>query len=106
MLESQLQAERQGHMEELEAVRAELQVLKEERDQQQHLLSDSLQQPHNRRVNAALQNEISRLTRHNVVSMEAVEQFLNCYLLCVRIFAEVLVEYIFLNNIGPYGTNG
>ncbi|KAK3526293.1 hypothetical protein QTP70_022697 [Hemibagrus guttatus] len=75
VLESQLQAERQSHTEELEALRAELQVLKEEREQQQqHLLSDTLQLPEASRVNAALQNEITRLTRHNLDLMEQMDK--------------------------------
>lgn len=76
VLESQLQAERQSHTKELEALRAELQVLKEERDQQQHRLSDTLQLPHDGCVNTALQNEISRLTRHNLVREESDELLL------------------------------
>ncbi|XP_034163176.2 unconventional myosin-Va isoform X2 [Pangasianodon hypophthalmus] len=74
VLESQLQAERQSHTEELEALRAELQAMKEERDQQEHLLSDTLQLPHLDRVNAALQNEITRLTRHNLDLMEQMDK--------------------------------
>lgn len=97
MLESQLQAERQSHLEELEALRAELQVLTEERDQQQHLISDTLHMPHDGRVNAALQNEISHLTRHNLVSAEADELFLerNRHLLYVRMFVVELNEEYF-----------
>lgn len=76
MLESQLQAERQSHKEELEALRAELQVFKEEQDRQKHPLSDTLELPQDGRVNAALQNEISRLTKHNLVSAEGDELFL------------------------------
>ncbi|XP_017341765.1 unconventional myosin-Va [Ictalurus punctatus] len=74
VLESQLQAERQSHLEELEALRAELQVLTEERDQQQHLISNTLHMPHDGRVNAALQNEISHLTRHNLDLMEQMDK--------------------------------
>ncbi|XP_058264169.1 unconventional myosin-Va isoform X2 [Hemibagrus wyckioides] len=72
VLESQLQSERQSHTEELEALRAELQVLKEEREQQHHLLSGTLQLSQAGRVNAALQNEITRLTRHNLELMEQI----------------------------------
>ncbi|XP_027019678.2 unconventional myosin-Va [Tachysurus fulvidraco] len=71
VLESQLQAERQSHTEELQVLRAELQVLKEKRDQPQHPLSDTLQTGH---VNAALQNEITRLTRHNLELMEQMDK--------------------------------
>lgn len=102
MLESQLQAERQSHTEELEALRAELQVLKEEREQQQeHLLSDTLQLPHDGRVNAALQSEISRLTRHNLVSAQAAELCLerSCYSSDVRsCFVEELNENVGISS--------
>ncbi|XP_036432367.1 LOW QUALITY PROTEIN: unconventional myosin-Va [Colossoma macropomum] len=74
LLESQLQTERQDHAEELQALRAELQALKEERDQQQQLLSDTLKLPQDGRVHAALQHEISRLTRHNVDLMEQMDK--------------------------------
>lgn len=90
MLESQLQAERLSHTEELEALRAELQVQKEERDQQKQNppLSDTLQLPHDGCANAALQNEIKRLTQHNLVSSEADKMFSRVRI--VRIFAEQL----------------
>lgn len=85
VLESQLQAERQSHTEELEALRAELQVFKEEQKQQKYPLSDALQLPQDGHLTAALQSEISRLTKHNLVSAEGDELFLesNCYLLCL-----------------------
>lgn len=70
MLESQLQAERLSHTEELEALRTELQLLKEERDRH-HLHSDLVKPPPDVGINSALQNEITRLTRHNLVSREA-----------------------------------
>ncbi|KAF7701918.1 hypothetical protein HF521_001201 [Silurus meridionalis] len=74
VLESQLQAERQSHTEEMEALKTELHVLKEERDQQKLLLSNTLQLPQDGRVNAAFQNEISRLTRHNLELMEQMDK--------------------------------
>uniref|UniRef100_A0AAR2J185 Myosin VAb n=1 Tax=Pygocentrus nattereri TaxID=42514 RepID=A0AAR2J185_PYGNA len=70
LLESQLQTERQDHAEELQALRAQLQALREERDQQQELLTNTLKLPQDGRVHTALQHEISRLTRHNVVRAE------------------------------------
>ncbi|TSK13466.1 Unconventional myosin-Va [Bagarius yarrelli] len=72
VLESQLQTERHGHTEELEALRAELQVLKAEREQ--NLLPDMLQLSQDGRVNVALQNEITRLTRHNLDLMDQMDK--------------------------------
>ncbi|KAI4903112.1 hypothetical protein NFI96_015689, partial [Prochilodus magdalenae] len=74
LLESQLQTERQDHAEKLQAVRAELQVVRKERDQQQQLLSNTLKLPQDGRVHAALQHEISRLTLHNVDLMEQMDK--------------------------------
>ncbi|XP_072528418.1 unconventional myosin-Va isoform X2 [Salminus brasiliensis] len=74
LLESQLQSERQDHAQELQSLKAELQSLKKERDQQQQLLSHTLQLPQDGRVHAALQHEISRLTRHNVDLMEQMDK--------------------------------
>ncbi|KAM9496857.1 unconventional myosin-Va [Clarias gariepinus] len=72
VLESQLQAERLSHTEELEALRTELQLLKEERDRH-HLHSDSVKPPQDVGINSALQNEITRLTRHNLELMEQMD---------------------------------
>uniref|UniRef100_A0AAR2ISI7 Myosin VAb n=1 Tax=Pygocentrus nattereri TaxID=42514 RepID=A0AAR2ISI7_PYGNA len=74
LLESQLQTERQDHAEELQALRAQLQALREERDQQQELLTNTLKLPQDGRVHTALQHEISRLTRHNVDLMEQMDK--------------------------------
>ncbi|XP_066523254.1 unconventional myosin-Va [Hoplias malabaricus] len=74
LLESQLQAERQDHADELQALRAELQAMREERDKQQQLLSQTLQLPQDARVNAALQHEITHLTRNNIDLMEQVDK--------------------------------
>ncbi|XP_060770466.1 unconventional myosin-Va [Neoarius graeffei] len=74
VLESQLQAERQSHTEELEALRAELQVFKGEQKQQKYPLSDALQLPQDGHLTAALQSEISRLTKHNLELMEQMDK--------------------------------
>ncbi|CAM4734080.1 unnamed protein product [Leuciscus chuanchicus] len=71
ILASQLQTQGQSHEKEVEGLRAELQRLKAELDQQQQMMSDSLQLPHDARIQASLQHEISRLTQQN---MEILEQ--------------------------------
>ncbi|XDV53321.1 hypothetical protein PO909_021852, partial [Leuciscus waleckii] len=71
ILASQLQTQGQSHEKEVEGLRAELQRLKAELGQQQQMMSDSLQLPHDARIQASLQHEISRLTQQN---MEILEQ--------------------------------
>lgn len=67
ILASQLQTQGQSHEKEVEGLRAELQRLKAELGQQQQMMSDSLQLPHDARIQASLQHEISRLTQQNMV---------------------------------------
>uniref|UniRef100_A0AAR2IM92 Unconventional myosin-Va n=1 Tax=Pygocentrus nattereri TaxID=42514 RepID=A0AAR2IM92_PYGNA len=68
LLESQLQAQRRSHESELEALRGELQSVKEENNRQQQLLAQNLQLPPEARIEASLQHEITRLTNENLVN--------------------------------------
>ncbi|XP_067293105.1 unconventional myosin-Va isoform X3 [Pseudorasbora parva] len=70
ILASQLQTQGQSHEKEVEGLRAELQRLKAELDQQQQVMSDSLALPHDARIQASLQHEISRLTQQNMDLLE------------------------------------
>ncbi|XP_050955214.1 unconventional myosin-Va isoform X2 [Labeo rohita] len=70
ILESQLQTQGQSHEKEMEDLRAELQRLKAELIQEQQMLSDSLELPHDARIQASLQHEISRLTQQNMDLLE------------------------------------
>lgn len=100
MLESQLQTERKDHAEELNALKAELHTLKEEKDQQQQLLSHTLQLPQDGRVHAALQHEISRLTNQNLVRTERSQDLavLVCGLDSELIYFRLNDKYIFDNH--------
>uniref|UniRef100_A0A670K3L9 Myosin VA n=1 Tax=Podarcis muralis TaxID=64176 RepID=A0A670K3L9_PODMU len=68
LLESQLQSQKRSHDNELEALRGEIQSLKEENNRQQQLLAQNLQLPPEARIEASLQHEITRLTNENLVS--------------------------------------
>ncbi|XP_076847079.1 unconventional myosin-Va isoform X2 [Brachyhypopomus gauderio] len=65
LLESQLQSERQVHTEELEALRVELNALRQE---------TLAAQPQDTHGNLALQHEIGRITRHNLELMEQMDK--------------------------------
>lgn len=52
---------------EVEALRGELQSVKEENNRQQQLLAQNLQLPPEARIEASLQHEITRLTNENLV---------------------------------------
>uniref|UniRef100_A0A803SNB3 Myosin VA n=1 Tax=Anolis carolinensis TaxID=28377 RepID=A0A803SNB3_ANOCA len=67
LLESQLQTQKRSHDNELEALRGEIQSLKEENNRQQQLLAQNLQLPPEARIEASLQHEITRLTNENLV---------------------------------------
>jgi hypothetical protein len=66
-LESQLQSQKRSHENEAEALRGEIQSLKEENNRQQQLLAQNLQLPPEARIEASLQHEITRLTNENLV---------------------------------------
>ncbi|XP_075907269.1 unconventional myosin-Va isoform X3 [Nelusetta ayraudi] len=66
LLEQQLQAQRRTNDSEVEALRSELQSVKEENNRQQQLLAQNLQLPPEARIEASLQHEITRLTNENL----------------------------------------
>ncbi|RXN25214.1 unconventional myosin-Va [Labeo rohita] len=74
LLESQLQAQRRSHENEVEVLRGELQSVKEENNRQQQLLAQNLQLPPEARIEASLQHEITRLTNENLDLMEQLEK--------------------------------
>lgn len=67
LLEHQLQTQRRTNDSEVEALRGELQNVKEENNRQQQLLAQNLQLPPEARIEASLQHEITRLTNENLV---------------------------------------
>lgn len=67
LLEHQLQTQRRTYDSEVEALRGELQNVKEENNRQQQLLAQNLQLPPEARIEASLQHEITRLTNENLV---------------------------------------
>ncbi|XP_036590039.1 unconventional myosin-Va isoform X1 [Trichosurus vulpecula] len=74
LLESQLQSQKKSHDNETEALRGEIQSLKEENNRQQQLLAQNLQLPPEARIEASLQHEITRLTNENLDLMEQLEK--------------------------------
>uniref|UniRef100_A0AAY4D5H0 Unconventional myosin-Va n=1 Tax=Denticeps clupeoides TaxID=299321 RepID=A0AAY4D5H0_9TELE len=74
LLETQLQAQRRSHENEVEVLRGELQSIKEENNRQQQLLAQNLQLPPEARIEASLQHEITRLTNENLDLMEQLEK--------------------------------
>uniref|UniRef100_A0A8C9TW70 Myosin VA n=1 Tax=Scleropages formosus TaxID=113540 RepID=A0A8C9TW70_SCLFO len=74
LLESQLQSQKKTYDNEVEALRGELQSMKEENNRQQQLLAQNLQLPPEARIEASLQHEITRLTNENLDLMEQLEK--------------------------------
>uniref|UniRef100_A0A4W6FGT8 Myosin VA n=1 Tax=Lates calcarifer TaxID=8187 RepID=A0A4W6FGT8_LATCA len=74
LLEHQLQTQRRSYDNEVEALRGELQNVKEENNRQQQLLAQNLQLPPEARIEASLQHEITRLTNENLDLMEQLEK--------------------------------
>ncbi|XP_053176269.1 unconventional myosin-Va isoform X3 [Scomber japonicus] len=74
LLEHQLQTQRRTNDSEVEALRGELQNVKEENNRQQQLLAQNLQLPPEARIEASLQHEITRLTNENLDLMEQLEK--------------------------------
>lgn len=68
LLEAQLQAQSRTHEEEAEALRAQVEALKEELDRQQQTFSQTLLLSPEAQVEFAVQQEMSRLTNENLVS--------------------------------------
>lgn len=71
LLEHQLQTQKRAYDVEVEALRGELQSVKEENNRQQQLLAQNLQLPPEARIEASLQHEITRLTNENLVRRRA-----------------------------------
>lgn len=67
LLEHQLQTQKRSYDVEVEALRSELQSVKEDNNRQQQLLAQNLQLPPEARIEASLQHEITRLTNENLV---------------------------------------
>ncbi|XP_041642767.1 unconventional myosin-Va isoform X7 [Cheilinus undulatus] len=74
LLEHQLQTQKRSYDSEVEALRGELQNVKEENNRQQQLLAQNLQLPPEARIEASLQHEITRLTNENLDLMEQLEK--------------------------------
>ncbi|XP_019134436.1 unconventional myosin-Va isoform X4 [Larimichthys crocea] len=74
LLEHQVQTQRRTYENEVEALRGELQNVKEENNRQQQLLAQNLQLPPEARIEASLQHEITRLTNENLDLMEQLEK--------------------------------
>ncbi|XP_056879260.1 unconventional myosin-Va isoform X6 [Takifugu flavidus] len=74
LLEHQLQTQKRSYDVEVEALRGELQSVKEENNRQQQLLAQNLQLPPEARIEASLQHEITRLTNENLDLMEQLEK--------------------------------
>ncbi|XP_043934765.1 unconventional myosin-Va isoform X4 [Protopterus annectens] len=74
LLESQFQSQKKSYDNEVEALRGEIQSLKEENNRQQQLLAQNLQLPPEARIEASLQHEITRLTNENLDLMEQLEK--------------------------------
>lgn len=90
LLEGQMQEQERVHSEKYKMLVEELNKLKEEKQQEQKLLAQSLLLPADARVEASLKHEITRLTKENLVSMVSVCQCLLLCLLLVVIFKEYL----------------
>lgn len=58
----------------MEALKGEIQGLREENNRQQQLLAQNLQLPPEARIEASLQHEITRLTNENLDLMEQLEK--------------------------------
>lgn len=82
LLESQMQAQRRSHENEVEVLRGELQSVKEENNRQQQLLAQNLQLPPEARIEASLQHEITRLTNENLVSTYTHNTSLHVHSVC------------------------
>lgn len=82
LLESQMQAQRRSHENEVEVLRGELQSVKEENNRQQQLLAQNLQLPPEARIEASLQHEITRLTNENLVSTYTRNTSLHVHSVC------------------------
>jgi len=67
LLEAQLQDQRREHEEEVEALKNQVDVMKEEMEEQQQAFLQTLQLSPEAQVEFGLQQEITRLTNENLV---------------------------------------
>ncbi|XP_029010006.1 unconventional myosin-Va-like isoform X2 [Betta splendens] len=74
ILESQMKEQERVHDERYRKLLEEVNKLKEEKDQQQKLLTQSLQLPEDVQIEARLEHEITRLTSENLDLMEQQEK--------------------------------
>ncbi|XP_041046932.1 unconventional myosin-Vb isoform X2 [Carcharodon carcharias] len=74
LLEAQLQAQIRQHEEEVERMRTQIEVLKEDMEKQQHVLTQTLQMSPEARIEYNVQQEITRLTNENLDLKELVEK--------------------------------
>lgn len=71
LLEAQLQAQSREHGEEVEGLKAQVQALKEEMDEQQQTFCQTLLLSPEAQLEFGIQQELSRLTNENLVSRRA-----------------------------------
>ncbi|XP_041853636.1 unconventional myosin-Va-like [Melanotaenia boesemani] len=74
VLESQMQKLEHHHSEKYRKLAEEMNKLRDEKEQQQKLLAESLLLPKGARVEASLKHEITRLTKENLEQMEQQEK--------------------------------
>uniref|UniRef100_UPI00398F3F39 unconventional myosin-Vb n=1 Tax=Pristiophorus japonicus TaxID=55135 RepID=UPI00398F3F39 len=74
LLEAQLQTQIKQHEEEVERMHTQMEVLKEEMNKQQHILTQTLQMSPEARIEYNVQQEITRLTNENLDLKELVEK--------------------------------
>lgn len=69
LLECHMQEQERVHNEKYNKLLEEVNKLKEEKEQQQKLLTQSLHLPEEARIEASLKHEITRLTNENLVGL-------------------------------------
>nr|XP_023664120.1 unconventional myosin-Vb isoform X2 [Paramormyrops kingsleyae] len=74
LLESQLQTQSRHHEDELEALRTQIEVLRDDLEHKQELLNHTLALPPDAQVDFSIQQEITRLTNENLDLKEIVEK--------------------------------
>lgn len=75
LLEAQLQDQRREHEEEVEALKAQVEAMREEMEKQQQAFFQTLQLSPEAQVEFGLQQEITRLTNENLVRDCVRDQF-------------------------------
>lgn len=85
LLECQMQEQESFHNEKYKKLLQEVNKLKEEKEQEQKLLAQSLLLPEDVRVEAILKHEITRLTNENLVGWHTGCPDLSLYLLSVTV---------------------